>query len=362
MRRPRIVERQLSNSTFFYAFYQYINIHKLFKYLITMKKNILFLIAIFLLSIVSTLIVAQIKVAILEPVVETGQVSAIYKSVLRSKLVSSISNEDVNYEAFTRSDIDAIMREQHFQNNGILDEEIRIRLGNLGGVDCICVSKLTEGSGYINIDVMLVNVKSGKIESVANKLISNDLSELEETAIELGRKLVGLDRIEQERKKAQELELQRKREQEEKRQQEIEVKQRQEQLEAQERQRQLELQRMREEEERLKQEKEALQQQQQLDELNNSIANLGSAIAGAIQTANSYSIIFWNSHSSPRKITINGEIIGYVDGYSTKTFLVPIRLQGILQSTQTKGYLFSPTVETFEIKGVRKGQTIKLKN
>ena len=209
-----------------------------------MKKNILSLIAIFMLSIVSTPSAAQIKVAILEPIIETGEVSAIYKSVLRSKLISSISNEEVNYEAFTRSDIDAIMREQHFQNNGILDEEIRIRLGNLGGVDCICVSKLAEGSGYINIDIMLINVKSGKIESVANKLISNDLSELEETAIELGRKLVGLDRIEQERQKAQELELQRKREQEKKRQQEHEAKRKQEQLEAQERQHQLELQKM----------------------------------------------------------------------------------------------------------------------
>ena len=327
-----------------------------------MKKNILSLIAIFMLSIVSTPSAAQLKVAILEPIIETGEVSAIYKSVLRSKLISSISNEEVNYEAFTRSDIDAIMREQHFQNNGILDEEIRIRLGNLGGVDCICVSKLAEGSGYINIDIMLINVKSGKIESVANKLISNDLSELEETAIELGRKLVGLDRIEQERQKAQELELQRKREQEKKRQQELEAKRKQEQLEAQERQHLLELQKMREEEERLKQERAAQQQQQQIDKLNSAFENLGSTISDAIQTANSYSIIFWNTHSSPRKITINGEIIGYVDGYSTKTFLVPIQLQGILQATQTKGYLFTPNVETFEIKGIRKRQTIKLKN
>lgn len=327
-----------------------------------MKKNILSLIAIFMLSIVSTPSAAQIKVAILEPIIETGEVSAIYKSVLRSKLISSISNKEVNYEAFTRSDIDAIMREQHFQNNGMLDEEIRIRLGNLGGVDCICVSKLAEGSGYINIDIMLINVKSGKIESVANKLISNDLSELEETAIELGRKLVGLDRIEQERQKAQELELQRKREQEKKRQQELEAKRKQEQLEAQERQHQLELQKMREEEERLKQERVAQQQQQQIDKLNSAFENLGSTISDAIQTANSYSIIFWNTHSSPRKITINGEIIGYVDGYSTKTFLVPIQLQGILQATQTKGYLFTPNVETFEIKGIRKRQTIKLKN
>ena len=345
-----------------------------------MKKNILSLIAIFMLSIVSTPSAAQIKVAILEPIIETGEVSAIYKSVLRSKLISSISNEEVNYEAFTRSDIDAIMREQRFQNNEILDDDMRIRLGNLGGVDCICVSKLAEGSGYINIDIMLINVKSGKIESVANKLISNDLGELEQAAIELGRGLVGLDRIEQQRKEAQErqrqlelqrereqehqrqLELQREREQELRLQQEIEAKRRQEQLEAQERQRQFELQRKREEEERLKQERAAQQQQQQIDDLNSAIENLGSAISGAIQTANSYSIIFWNTHSSPRKITINGEIIGYVDGYSTKTFLVPIQLQGVLQATQTKGYLFTPKVETFEIRGIRKRQTIKLKN
>ena len=122
------------------------------------------------------------------------------------------------------------------------------------------------------------------------------------------------------------------------------------------------LQKMREEEERLKQERAAQQQQQQIDKLNSAFENLGSTISDAIQTANSYSIIFWNTHSSPRKITINGEIIGYVDGYSTKTFLVPIQLQGILQATQTKGYLFTPNVETFEIKGIRKRQTIKLKN
>ena len=245
----------------------------------------------FLLICFFILVDAQVKkVAVLEPIVEDGEISAIYKSVLRSKLMNSISDEAVNYEAFTRSDVDAIMREQHFQNSGIVNDETRIRLGNLGGVDYICISKLAEGSGYINIDIMLVDVQSGKVESVANKLISNNLKELEEAALELGKKLVGLDRIEQQRKEEQErqrqLELQKEREREEKRQQEIAAQQR---------------------------------QQQQLEEFNNSIANLGSAIADAVQTANSYYIIFWNQHSSPRKITINGEVIGYVDGYSVNS-------------------------------------------
>lgn len=277
---------------------------------------------------------AQIKkVAVLEPMVEDGEISTIYKAVLRSKLLNSISNEEVGYEAFTRTDVDAIMREQQFQNSGIVDEETRIRLGNLGGVDCICIAKLAEGSGYMNIDIMLVDVQSGKVESAANKLIENDLEKLEQAAIELGKQLVGLDRIEQQQK------------------------------EEQERQRQLELQKQQEEEQKRQQEIAAQQQHQQnIEQLGNSITELGSSIANAIQMANSYTIIFENNHSSPRKITMGGQLIGYVDGYSVKSFQVPLHLQGILVSTQTKDYLFSPNVERFTISGVKKGQRLTLRN
>lgn len=273
------------------------------------------------------------KVAIIEPMVEDGEISTIYKAVLRSKLLNSISNEEVGYEAFTRTDVDAIMREQQFQNSGIVDDNTRIRLGNLGGVDCICISKLAEGAGYINIDIMLVDVQSGKVESAANKLIENNLEQLEQTAVELGKKLVGLDLIEQQR------------------------------AEEQERQRQLELQRKQEEEQKRQQEIAAQEQHQQnVEQLGNSIAELGTSIANAIQMANSYTIIFENKHSSPRKITMGGQLIGYVDGYSVKSFQVPLHLQGILVSTQTKDYLFSPNVERFTISGVKKGQRLTIRN
>lgn len=273
------------------------------------------------------------KVAVLEPMVEDGEISTIYKAVLRSKLLNSISNEEVGYEAFTRTDVDAIMREQQFQNSGIVDDNTRIRLGNLGGVDCICISKLAEGAGYINIDIMLVDVQSGKVESAANKLIENNLEQLEQTAVELGKKLVGLDLIEQQR------------------------------AEEQERQRQLELQRKQEEEQKRQQEIAAQEQHQQnVEQLGNSIAELGTSIANAIQMANSYTIIFENKHSSPRKITMGGQLIGYVDGYSVKSFQVPLHLQGILVSTQTKDYFFSPNVERFTISGVKKGQRLTIRN
>ena len=295
-------------------------------------KRVLFL----FLSLICLSVFAQTevkKVAILEPLVEDGEISTIYKAVLRSKLTSSISNENVGYQAFTRTDVDAIMREQQFQNSGIVDDNTRIRLGNLGGVDCICISKLAEGSGYINIDIMLVNVQSGKVESTTSKLITNDLEQLEQAAIELGEKLVGLDRIEQQR--AEELEQQR----------------------------QLELQKQKEIEAKRQQEIAAQElHQQQVDELGNSIVDLGNSIVNAIQAANSYTIIFDNQHSSQRRITINGQLIGFVDGYSMKSFQVAIRLQGILRAEQTQGYLFSPNVETFTIQGVKKGQTIRIRN
>lgn len=273
------------------------------------------------------------KVAILEPMVEDGEISTIYKAVLRSKLLNSISNEEVGYDAFTRTDVDAIMREQQFQNSGIVDDNTRIRLGNLGGVDCICISKLAEGAGYINIDIMLVDVQSGKVESATNKLIENNLEQLEQTAVELGKKLVGLDRIEQQR--AEELE----------------------------RQRQLELRRKEEAEQKRQQEIAAQEQHQEnVEQLGNSIAELGTSIANAIKMTNSYTIIFENNHSSPRKITMGGQLIGYVDGYSVKSFQVPLHLQGVLVSTQTKDYLFSPNVERFTISGVKKGQRLTLRN
>ena len=291
---------------------------------------------IILLSALSMIAYAQTeikKVAIIEPMVEDGEISTIYKAVIRSKLLNSISNEEVGYEAFTRTDIDAIMREQQFQNSGIVDEETIIRLGSLGGVDYICISKLAEGSGYVNIDIMLVDVQSGKVESAANKLIENDLEKLEEAATELGKKIVGLDRIEQQKKEEQErqkqLELQKQQQQEQKRQQEIAAQQ---------------------------------QHQQNIEQLGNSITELGSSIVNAIQMANSYTIIFENNHSSPRKITMGGQLIGYVDGYSVKSFQVPLHLQGILVSTQTKDYLFSPNVERFTISGVKKGQRLTLRN
>ena len=273
------------------------------------------------------------KVAILEPVVVEGEVSTIFKAVLRSNLTSSINNEQLGFQAFTRSDIDAILREKAFQNNGEVNMETLTQLTQLGGVDYLCISKFVEGSGYLHIDVTLVDVNTGQVTSAVNKLIDNKIETVEQTAKELGKKLVGLDVLEQE------------------------------QAAEQERQRQLAEQQKQEQEQKRQEEEEAQEQlQKNLDELENNIIDLGETIAGAIVNANSYYLIINNRHTSPREITINGQLIGYVDGHGIKAFQVPIALQGLLRLKQTKGYLFSPNIETFKISGVKKGEQVTIRN
>ena len=276
---------------------------------------------------------SQTNVAVIEPIVEDGVVSTIEKAILRSKLMSSITNKEVGYEAFSRADIDAIMREQNFQYSGIVDDATRLKLGSLGGVDCLCISKLAEGGGYLNIEVYLVNVQTGRIENTANKLILKDIPSLESAAVELGKQLVGLDVLEQQRaaliEQQRQLELQRQAEIERQRQQQI--------LEQQ-------------------------QLEQNLSALGQSFEALGDAIVGYQQAKNSYYIVFWNQRSSPRRITMNGQDIGIVPAYSSKQFHVSLNMQGTLKAIQTKDYLFSPNIETYTIKGVKAGQVVKLTN
>lgn len=295
-----------------------------------MKKLLILLLS----ALSLTVFAQQKKVAVLEPIVEDGDISVIYTSVLRSNLMSSISNEMAGYQAFTRSDVDVILREQNFQQSGVVDDATRKRLGSLGGVDYICVSKMAEGHGYLNIDILLVDVQSGKIENSANKLISsNDIEVLKNSAIELGKKIVGLDKIERQQAEA-------------------------------ERQKALAEQRERDLEEQRKQEELAKQQQLEdsFDELGNSIVGIVNMAAQVKHDRNSYYIHFVNLRSSPRRLSINGQVIGTVEGYSEKTFTVPIQMQGVLKSVQTRDYIFSPNVETFTISGVRARQTINVKN
>ena len=63
-------------------------------------------------------LLAQLQVAMLEPVVVTGEVKVIEISMLRGEMTKAIASQK-GFAAFTRTDIDQIMKEHNFQQSGV---------------------------------------------------------------------------------------------------------------------------------------------------------------------------------------------------------------------------------------------------
>ena len=85
----------------------------------------------------------QKQVAMLEPMVVTGDVKVIEKAMVRGEMIKAICSTS-GYVAFSRQDIDQIMNEHNFQQSGLVDDETRKRLGVMQGVDYLCVTKISK--------------------------------------------------------------------------------------------------------------------------------------------------------------------------------------------------------------------------
>ena len=127
---------------------------------------------ILLLSTLSLTVFPQQKkqVAILEPVAVTNEVSLMHRSMVRGEMVKAIGRQE-GYAAFTRTDIDKIVNEQNFQQSGMVDDDTRIRIGDMKGVDYLCVTKVSkEGNNYY-MEAVLVHVESGEITQPATQFV-----------------------------------------------------------------------------------------------------------------------------------------------------------------------------------------------
>lgn len=80
------------------------------------------------------------KVAILEIVDKTGQVSYAHKLMLRTNLTKAITEAE-GYEGFDRTDLDALLGEQTFQRTGMVTNEQIKRVGELTGAQYILVAE-----------------------------------------------------------------------------------------------------------------------------------------------------------------------------------------------------------------------------
>lgn len=110
------------------------------------------------------------KVALLEPRAGDGSetIAPMEKAMIRGEMRKALIQMD-GYEAFSRSDIDQMMKEQDFQRSGNVSESDIHKLGEMSGADYICVTTITKSSTEFYLEAYLIDVESGKISSPASQ-------------------------------------------------------------------------------------------------------------------------------------------------------------------------------------------------
>lgn len=132
------------------------------------------------------------KIAILEAVDKDGSVSYAIKLMLRSNLAKAIANTP-GYEAYDRTDIDAIMGEQNFQRTGMVSDAQIKKLGEMTGAAYILVAeaaKVDEKNVFITAKIL--NVETAKTEMTDNVLMSATPSDIQNGCESLAKKLLGV--------------------------------------------------------------------------------------------------------------------------------------------------------------------------
>ena len=125
---------------------------------------------IILLSALSLTAFAQQKIALLEPRAGEGSttISGMEKAMVRGELRKAIVNQP-GYEAFTRADIDQLMKEQDFQRTGNVSEADIHKMGEMSGADYICVSTLTKSNTEFYLEAYLIHLESGRMSNPASQ-------------------------------------------------------------------------------------------------------------------------------------------------------------------------------------------------
>ncbi|MBQ9523668.1 MAG: hypothetical protein IJR69_00880 [Bacteroidaceae bacterium] len=99
---------------------------------------------------------------------EAVKVEGIEMNMVRGELRKAISNQS-GYQAFTRTDIDQLMKEYGFQNSGMVSDAQRKKLGEMSGADYICVSTLTKSNTQFYLEAYLIDVSTGEISNPASQ-------------------------------------------------------------------------------------------------------------------------------------------------------------------------------------------------
>ena len=147
------------------------------------------------LSVLSLTVMGQKKIALLEPRVGDGSsgVSGMERAMVRGELRKAIVNH-TGYEAFTRADVDKLMREQSFQRTGMVSDDQIKKIGVMSGADYICVSTLNKTNTEFYLEAYLVNVESAQISNPASQygeLVGGKLANMLPVCQSLAQELLG---------------------------------------------------------------------------------------------------------------------------------------------------------------------------
>lgn len=130
-----------------------------------MKSKFLTLLLLLSAAVVSA---ETMRVAILEPVDRENKVGYGTKLILRSNLSKAVTNT-AGYEAYDRSDMDAIMGEQNFQRTGMVSEDQIKRLGEMTGAKYILVAE----AAIIDANNMFITAKVLDVETARTIMTDN---------------------------------------------------------------------------------------------------------------------------------------------------------------------------------------------
>lgn len=129
------------------------------------------------------------RVAILEPVDRENKVSYGTKLILRSNLAKAVTNT-AGYEAYDRSDMDAIMGEQNFQRTGLVSEDQIKRLGEMTGAKYILVAEAAViDASNMFITAKVLDVESARTIMTDNLMMGMDAQKIQEGCTTLAQRL-----------------------------------------------------------------------------------------------------------------------------------------------------------------------------
>lgn len=144
----------------------------------------------FLFLLISGMMSAQVKrVAILETVDKENKVSYANKLILRANLSKAITLT-AGYEAYDRTDIDAIMGEQNFQRTGMVSNEQIKRLGEMTGANYILVAEaVVVDARNMFITAKLLDVETARTIMTDNVMMGTTPDDIQEGCAELAKRL-----------------------------------------------------------------------------------------------------------------------------------------------------------------------------